>query len=339
MKYFIVVFNLILLFIIIKLQNHTNKLLINSKLLDKKFEIDYKTYKACINKTNMINCGRNKSIFKKHNKPSPIFRKQFILPKTECKVYSHTIKECNSKKLFILVGVGTGPEYFYERHVYRIYYQKFKYLNYYFFMGLPKNDSIYKKVYEENEIYKDIIIFPFISSYYNLTSQIICTFKWVNTNCHKYKWYIHQTSDSYLNVRKIFSFLKYYNECKCIIGYIHNNTAVIRNRNSEFYIPYHVFNSSLYPPYPNGPGYFVHKNAIREICENFNIATPKLWIDDVFIGIVIFNTNISLINLNSYFHMFGKIYYRDINKYFLIHNLSPSEIYLLEMKSINYNKK
>lgn len=301
-------------------------------LMEENLETDYKMYKECINKTNLIKCGKNKSIVQKHKKPHTKYRKQFILSSTECKLLSDT--RCNNKYSLILVGIGSGPDYFYERHVYRFYYSKYKFLRYYFFMGSSDNKYINKKLYEENKIYNDIIIFSFISSYYNLTSQIICTLNWISSYCNGYKWYIHHTSDTYLNIKRIYSFLKNYRECNCIIGYITKNAKVNRNKNSEFYIPYHIINSTFYPPYPNGPGYFVHQSAITEIIQKINISNPKIWIDDVYIGIVIENTNTTLINLKEYFHMGGNIYITNVNNYFLVHNLSPSEIYYIEKSSI-----
>lgn len=300
----------------------------------KNLEVDYKIYKECINRTDMVQCGRTKSIIHKQKKPPLNLRKRFIVTSIDCKIFSHNTEKCNDKHSYILVGIGSGPDYFYERHVYRFYYSKFKFLKYYFFMGLSENKDVNKKIYEENEIYNDMIIFSFISSYYNLTSQIVCTFNWVSSNCNKYKWYIHQTSDIYLNVYKINNFLKNYNESKCIIGYILYSCPVTRNKAEAFYIPHNIINSTYYLPYPNGPGYFVHNSAIKEISQKFNISNPKIWIDDAYIGIVISNTNISLIDLKRYFHMFGNIEYSNMKNVFLFHDLSPSEIYVLEKDSL-----
>lgn len=301
----------------------------NSQLMKKILEVDYKIYKECVKRTNMITCGRNISTIQKHNKPSPLYRKKFILPSTKCKVTSKAIKSCNKRDILIVVGIGTGAEYFYERYVYRLYYRRFNYINYYFFMGLSENNTINNKIYEENKVYKDMIIFSFLSSYFNLTSQVICTLNWISSNCNSYKWYIHHTSDSYINIKKIYKYLIHYKECNCVIGYIKENVPVDQNRNSVFYIPYHVINIKVYPKFPNGPGYFLHKNAINEICQNIEKSTPKIWMDDVFIGLVISHTHISVISLNEYFHMNGKIRYEEVNNYFLIHNLSPSEIFFL----------
>lgn len=322
-----------MLFFLIFLFNQFKSKKIKFNIMDINLEIDYSIYKKCISRTNIVQCGRNKSIIHKHNKPPTNYRKGFILPLTECKIISTTLKMCNENRVIVLIGIASGPDYFYERYVYRLYYNKFKYVKYYFFMGLSENKYINKKIYKENEIYKDIIIFSFVSSYYNLTTQIVCTLKWVSSHCSNYKWYIHQTSDTFLNINRIFHFLKKQIECKCVIGYIFRNMQVDRVKNNTFYIPYNIYNYKIYPPYPNGPGYIVHKSAINEINKRINISNPKVWIDDVYIGIVISNTNISLVNIKTHCHMFGFINNKNLNRYFIIHNLSPSEIYFL-VKSI-----
>lgn len=300
--------------------------------MNKNLEIDYMLYKLCINQTNLINCGRNKSIIHKQNKPPSNARKQFILPYSKCVVTSKTLNVYYENEVLIIIGIGSAPEYFYERHVFRLYYKRYKFVKYYFFMGSSLKSDVNKKIYEENNVYNDIVIFSFISSYFNLTTQIICTFNWISSKCNNYKWFIHQTSDSYLNIKKIYYFLKDFNKSDCVIGYIKRNINVDQNKNSVFYIPNNITNLKYYPDFPNGPGYFVHKNAIKVINKYIKTTSPKLWMDDVYIGIVISYTNISLIDLKSLFHMTGELFFHNINKYFLVHDLSPSEIYFLEKK-------
>lgn len=331
--YIFIVFQL--LYIIFFFQSIFNRLIFESSVysMNKKFEVDYRIYKECIKRTNMIDCGRNKSLIHKHTKPHPRFRKKYILSSVQCKIISENVKPCNEKSRSIVIGIGTGAEYFYERHVFRLYYRHYEFISYYFFMGLSDNASLNKKMFEENKLYNDMIIFSFFSSYYNLTSQIICTLNWISSKCNNYKWYIHQTSDSYLNINKIYEYLSKYKECNCIMGYIKENVTVNQNKKNIFYIPYNIIKLKVYPKFPNGPGYFIHKSAVKEINQNINNSNPKVWMDDVFVGIVLSITNISIIKLNSNFHMNGIVNYRNINHYFLIHNLSPSEIYYLHKES------
>lgn len=329
MIYFFIIFEIILTIFFFM---HIFSCTLNSRieLMNKLLEVDYKLYKECINNTNIIICGRKKSNILKHNKPPSKYRKKYILSLPPYKVISKSIKKCKEKDLLIIIGIGTGPEYFYERHVFRLHYGKYNFLSYFFFMGLSDNRNVNMKVLQESELYKDIVIFSFESSYYNLTTQIIFTFNWISSNCYNYKWYIHQTSDTYLNINKIYNFLIHYNECNCVIGNIQKNITVTQNRHNVFYIPFEFIKLKTYPDFPNGPGYFLHRNAIKELNKIIQRFNPKVWMDDVFIGLVISYTNITLININTLFHMRGTIYYSSINNYFLIHNLSPSEIYLLQ---------
>lgn len=175
----------------------------------------------------------------------------------------------------ILIGVASGPEYFVERHVYRLMYKKYNFLKVVFFMGASMNHSLNVIINRENSIFNDMIIFSFLSSYYNLTSQLICELTWVNEYCRNFNWYIHHTSETYLNVKHIYSFLYKYMEKNCLLGYIIKKNMV-QMKDKVFYIPQNVLNISVYPDYPSGFGYIVDKIALSEIGSIINEIHPKV---------------------------------------------------------------
>lgn len=203
-------------------------------LLDRDLEL----YIKCINITNNITCGRITSNIKRKYKI--VNAHKDLLFASYYNTSSKKLATCNSNSNLFIVGIYVGPDYFIERFIYRKYYSIYNDIQIYFFSGISSNNTN-KMVRIESSIYKDIALFPFLSSYYTSAQTVVSEFNWISNNCMKYKWFIHHQADVYLNITKLKIMLEAINCSKCCLGPKLIGIPVIRLKSHRYYIPDHLY--------------------------------------------------------------------------------------------------
>lgn len=240
----------------------------------------------------------------------------------------------------LVIFIHCRPEEFYERFVYRKCYNKSNNFRVLYITSKSRSNDINRKLRSEAKEYKDILQFNELSSYFNLSIQTVHMITWsVNL---KYKYLLKSDIDVYINIPNIIKWLKNYNSTTryYAIGKI-SKTHVLRNKKYSHYVPKDVIKEDMYPPYLQGVGYILPYHTIELLIETIEYINPKIWIEDVFIGYMLKYNNVTLINISNYIlrdipNNFSFVLH-NINKYMMIHELYPFELYLLTKYSNYYS--
>lgn len=295
------------------------------------FNIYYKLYEVCFPITDKLVCGRS-------NLPSEgkHYKKQKHDGYTEgfplnFSTIIEPIQQCKGSQS-IIIGISGAPFNYLQRIVYREIYKGYKI---YFFTAKSRNETTNLLLKEENEIYDDIIQFEFYASYYNLTSQTIHEMRWVNSHCNNYIYYMHQSDDTFYNVKLFQS--KYVDNSResihDVMGYRWIGNIAIHRSNSIYYIPTDIWPGPTYPPQPSGPGYIISKNIMPVIANATYYMDKTILFEDAYMGILLEYVKVDITPINKLVNPFfgeknneGKEYAKA--KIF-IHSLNPFELYLL----------
>lgn len=288
---------------------------------------DFEVYNECIKNKMSIDCGRSYSNMKK--KPKILNVNQYLLFDQPNSSISENNKPCDMKDVYVIYDIQTGPDYFAERYIYRSFYSKFSNIQFFFFTGLSSNETINKMIYMENTIYKDVIIFPFISRYCTASLSFVSEMKWIMQNCFYYKWVIRHQSDVYVDVNKVTQLLTKTNCKECGIGSVIRNMPIDRRKTGLYYVPHFLLpNVRDWPTYLRGPLMIYTKEAVEIIDKQIGKVHPQYWLDDVYVGLLIQNTNIKLIEINN-FSFESSISIEKANSMYAVHDLYPSELYYM----------
>lgn len=313
---------------LVKVENNYSEVY---KSLIKFFDKYYVLYDTCYPLTERIVCGRA-------NLPPEI--KRYKAQKREGYTvgfplnYSTILeprKPCEGSES-ILIGISGGPFNYLRRIVYRHIYKGYKVL---FFTARSRNETTNQLLKEENDIFNDIIQFEFYASYYNLTSQTMHEMRWINDHCSNYIYYMHQSDDTFYNVRLFkHKFLEKKDEpIHDVLGYRWVGNIAIHRNNSIFYVPTDIWPGPTYPPQPSGPGYILSKNVMPIVVNATYYMDKTILFEDAYMGIIFEFAKVNITPINKFVNPFfsdkgneGKNYAR---RTIFIHTLNPFEMYLL----------
>lgn len=197
-----------------------------------------------------------------------------------------------------------------ENEVYRLiirqtwgFYRNYPNISIAFLIGVPKNETLEKKLREEDAVYNDVIRANFLEDYKNLTHKTVAMLEWVSKKCSYTKYLLKSDDDIYLNVPKALRFLEENRgKERRIFGYMHSNKSVIRDPTSKYFVSKSEYVDDIFPTYLNGPAYLITSDIIKELYIKA-INTKFLKMEDIFItGIVASEgLGIQLVHENNFY--------------------------------------
>ncbi|XP_059607373.1 beta-1,3-galactosyltransferase 1-like [Phlebotomus argentipes] len=100
--------------------------------------------------------------------------------------------------------------------------------------------------------------------------------------CPKAKYLMKCDDDVMVNPDVIYSLVeKISGSNKPLIGRLFLNPAPFRDADSKYYIPYWLYDKSVFPPYLSGPGYLVPGDSVERILEE-SANEPLINLEDVY---------------------------------------------------------
>jgi len=154
-------------------------------------------------------------------------------------------------------------------------------------LGSISNETINKKVEEEQVLYGDIIRGKFVDTYDNLTLKTISILEWVDNYCPKAAFVLKTDDDMFINVSRLLAFIaKHKPEQRTIYGRLAKKWKPIRNKKSKYYISPQQYKPPVFPDFTTGPAYLLPANLAKPLyLSALNHTYLKL--EDVFLtGIV-----------------------------------------------------
>ena len=178
---------------------------------------------------------------------------------------------CNQrgKQLFVAFVI-IAPESFERRNVIRTTWgdnllapDDFKVI---FTVGLSKNSTVNEMIVKEFKLYQDIIqINNFYDSYFNMTTKIMMSLKWITKHCYNAQYILRINDDVMANTLALIKYFKSIPYKKNqLFGHLLRNTRPIRFQHKH-QVTFNQFPGEIYPDYPEGI-FFPFNNII--FCKN-----------------------------------------------------------------------
>ena len=207
---------------------------------------------------------------------------------------------CNpasNKSVLLITMVAIGPNSFEKRAMIRktwanktIFDQDMKLI---FLLAKSANETVNKQIFDEHNQYKDVLLKNYTDSYHNLTAKIMFGLNWVSKYCPNSKYVLRINDDVIVNTYALISYLKSIEyKPNLIYGYTIAGVGPIRDPNSKFYVSKKEYPKNYYETYIEGSAYLYttdlapvyHKKYL-----NYYFPPFSIWLEDVYIGYVIFS--------------------------------------------------
>ncbi|XP_064820138.1 beta-1,3-galactosyltransferase 1-like isoform X2 [Oncorhynchus masou masou] len=157
----------------------------------------------------------------------------------------------------------------------------------FFLLGLPsgeETEQLQEKVLQESKEHQDLLQSNFIDSYKNLTIKTMVMMEWLSSRCPNASYAMKIDSDMFLNVNTLVNMLLHAPTQNYMTGLVARWGAVLRDRNSKWYLPKEVFPEPVYPPYALGLGYVFTLDLPRKLVEASR-HVKAVYIEDVYLGL------------------------------------------------------
>ncbi|XP_069496116.1 UDP-GlcNAc:betaGal beta-1,3-N-acetylglucosaminyltransferase 9 [Ambystoma mexicanum] len=212
-----------------------------------------------------------------------------------------------------------------------------------FLLGVPRNRTSISMwetlVHQESQTYKDILLWDFVDTFFNLTLKEVHFLSWAAKFCSEVKFIFKGDADVFVNVENIIHFLGAHPSTEDLfVGHIINNAKPIRSRKSKYYIPETMYGLGMYPAYAGGGGFVMSGTTMRKLSKACT-QVELFPIDDVFLGMCLQRINLKPV-LHEGFKTFGiakpsaaphlqtfdPCFYKDL---MVVHSLKVAEIWLM----------
>lgn len=212
-----------------------------------------------------------------------------------------------------------------------------------FLLGTPRNKtsvSMWESLMQqESHYYKDILLWDFLDTFFNLTLKETHFLGWADEYCSNVKFIFKGDADVFVNVENLINFLQSQDPSKDLfVGDIINNAKPIRSKKSKYYIPETMYGLGIYPAYAGGGGFLMSGVTMKKLSKSCN-EVELFPIDDVFLGMCLQRINLTPV-LHAGFKTFGiakpsaaphlqtfdPCFYRDL---MVVHSLKAAEIWLM----------
>lgn len=201
-------------------------------------------------------------------------------------------ERCQNDKPFLVLLVPVAPNNREARDAVRATWgsEKMvmdKVVSLFFLLGQPGHEGreeLQQKIFQESEEHHDIIQSDFLDSYKNLTIKTMVTMEWLATYCQNATYAMKIDSDMFLNLDVLMNVLLQAPRENYMTGLVTKGAVVLRNPNSKWYLPKHVFPEDFYPPYALGLGYVLSMDLPNKLIEGAK-HVKGIYIEDVFLGL------------------------------------------------------
>ncbi|KAM4772034.1 N-acetyllactosaminide beta-1,3-N-acetylglucosaminyltransferase 2 [Rhinophrynus dorsalis] len=213
-----------------------------------------------------------------------------------CKNYSLVLDQPNKckDKPFLLLAIKSLTPQFDRRQAIRESWGKELKINNMtvvrvFLLGeTPPEDNypdLSDMVKYESDLHKDILLWNYKDTFFNLTLKETLFLRWVSHSCADAQFIFKGDDDVFVNTHRILDYLKTLSADKAkylFIGDVIKDAGPHRDKKLKYYIPESIYDGS-YPPYAGGGG-FLYSGYIALQLYNATSRVLPYPIDDVYTG-------------------------------------------------------
>ncbi|XP_060090211.1 beta-1,3-galactosyltransferase 5-like [Heteronotia binoei] len=151
----------------------------------------------------------------------------------------------------------------------------------------------------ESFIYKDIIQKDFLDTYYNLTLKTLMGLEWVHRFCPQSSFVMKTDSDMFVNPLFLTELLLKKNRTtRFFTGALTMHSNPVRDPKSKWYVSKEEYPWNKYPNCCSGAAY-VFSTDVASHMYIVSKKTPFLKLEDIFVGLCLFQLKIKLEALHS----------------------------------------
>ncbi|XP_026783066.1 UDP-GlcNAc:betaGal beta-1,3-N-acetylglucosaminyltransferase 9 [Pangasianodon hypophthalmus] len=212
-----------------------------------------------------------------------------------------------------------------------------------FLLGVPQNVTALplwdKLLAYESHMFKDILLWDFEDTFFNLTLKETHFLQWVNSSCSNVKFIFKGDADVFVNVENILEMLGSRQAGEDLfVGDIIFHAKPIRRRNSKYFVPEFIYGQGIYPSYAGGGGFVMSGHTALRLhvaCKEVELFP----IDDVFLGMCLLRIGLKpsrhegfrtfgIVRPSAAPHLqvFDPCFYREL---MVVHSLNVPQIWLM----------
>ncbi|XP_030060794.1 UDP-GlcNAc:betaGal beta-1,3-N-acetylglucosaminyltransferase 9 [Microcaecilia unicolor] len=262
----------------------------------------------------------------------------------------------NPKDPFLLIAIKSTVEDFDRREIVRKTWGREGSINgmhikRVFLLGVPRNKIAVAMwetlVNHESQTYKDVLLWDFLDTFFNLTLKEIHFLNWAAEFCSNVNFIFKGDNDVFVNMENIVDFLEVHSPTEDLfVGDIISHAKPIRLRKSKYFIPEIMYGLGIYPPYAGGGGFLMSGITMKKLsraCKDVELFP----IDDVFLGMCLQRINLKPVSHDGFktfgigkpsaaphLQTFDPCFYKDL---MVVHSLKVSEIWLMWNLLRNHN--
>lgn len=229
---------------------------------------------------------------------------------------------CIGKEVYMITYIHTSPINFHKRQTIRNTWGDKRLLDQHktklvFVMGQVEDTKVMKKLELENAHYGDIVQEDFIDSYRNLTYKGIAALKWISNYCNNTVFALKTDDDILVNIFKLVNHLKNVVEKQLgrkdlLLCNQWLRMAVLRDKNSKWYIPKEDFSPDYFPPYCSGSAFVLSTDMTKRMY-NASLYEKFFWVDDYYItGVLPSHIKVKQKRLNEAYILNGRVVYEKL---------------------------
>ncbi|XP_070547541.1 uncharacterized protein [Ptychodera flava] len=200
--------------------------------------------------------------------------------------------ENSAADVFMVVCVMTNPSNFNMRKSIRetwgMYGKSVKQYRFetLFFVGLPTDDRMQRKIEAENKKFEDIIQYNFHESYEHLVLKTLAMLQWVTHRCSGAAYFTKVDDDVFLSYENLADFVKDAPKRDLYLGEVRIGTGPSHTETYKWYTPRDIWPSKTYPPYISGPSYVMSMDLVTRAYEMSKRVKIFKW-EDVYVGTLV----------------------------------------------------
>ncbi|KAI7805677.1 N-acetyllactosaminide beta-1,3-N-acetylglucosaminyltransferase 2 [Triplophysa rosa] len=198
-----------------------------------------------------------------------------------------------AEHIFLLFAIKSAPTHFERRQAVRETwgkegaYENGVQVRTVFLLGRSSMDdpSLDKLLSLEAQEFRDLLIWDFQDSFYNLTLKEHVFFKWMLESCPRVSFVFKGDDDVFANTEAILKHLESFEptqESSLYTGQIIFEASPLRDTKIKYYVP-QSFYEGPYPPYAGGGGFLFSGNLLPSLY-HVSFYIPFFPIDDVYTG-------------------------------------------------------
>ncbi|CAN7943629.1 unnamed protein product, partial [Ixodes hexagonus] len=225
---------------------------------------------------------------------------------------AHSVATACRSNLTYLFFVHTASGHFRHRNILRKFIGDATLMSRYnwsivFFLGLAQDAKTTNNVLEEAAHTGDIVVFPYMDTYRNLTYKYVYGMKWTMDNCPSAKYIVKMDDDIVLNLYKLLGYLDQRTESEppafhCCVW---DGMPVLRHTKSPWYLSKKLYPKNVFPRYCSGSTVIFRSSILRPLY-NASFRVPFLSVDDALVtGEMAKIAGVSHVSLNKYYSFSG----------------------------------